>query len=165
MRLAPLLIMLGFAASAGVQDWSCAPRMKRQPSMRPFEQPMPEGPTQSIPRGGAAIPTAEEAAALRSPIAPSQRALARGRLYYGYYCQACHGEDGRGHAPVGESYYPAPTDLSRAEVQSKSDGELYRAMVVGTGHEPTLAYIVPPERRWLIVLHVRELALPEERVP
>jgi hypothetical protein len=40
-------------------------------------------------------------------------------------------------------------------VQGKSDGALYRAMVVGKGHEPVLAKTVLPERRCFIVHFLR----------
>lgn len=165
MRLLPLCIMFGVAVSAGVQEWSCAPRMRRQPILRSYERRLPDTPEHSVPRDGAPrVPSGEEAAVLPNPVASSPEALARGKLYYGYYCQTCHGEDGRGHTPVGESYHPAPGDLSDAALHARlrSDGALYCAMVVGVGHEATLAYIVPSERRWPTVHHVRTLAPPPQ---
>ena len=147
--------------AVAVQDWSCAPRMRQQPSLRAYERQMPTPPADSVPRSPVApMPTAEQARSLRNPFQPTPNALVLGRVYYGYYCGHCHGDDGRGATPVGSSYHPAPTDLSGASVQRQSDGELYRAMIVGTGHAPTLSYIVPSDRRWLIELHVRTLAAP-----
>ena len=134
------------------------PRMDRQANIQPYEQRMPAPPAQSVPMSGKdVVPSIEQAEGLSNPVARTDRALLRGRLYYGYYCAVCHGPDGRGHVPVGESYHPAPTDLSAPALQAKSDGALYRGMVVGMGHEPTLQYTVPPERRWLIVHHLRKL--------
>jgi hypothetical protein len=155
-------ILAGIGFAVAVQDYSCTPHMRQQPFLRAYEMPMPPPPPHTVPRSPIApVPTAEEARSLRNPIQPTPNALVLGKLYYGYYCLHCHGDDGRGATPVGSSYHPSPTDLSAASVQRQSDGELYRAMVVGTGHAPTLSYIVPPNRRWLIELHVRTLAAPQ----
>ncbi|MFQ5811234.1 MAG: cytochrome C [Armatimonadota bacterium] len=159
MRPLRLCILSAVAVSAALQGCRHLPRMDRQASIRPYEQRMPQTPPGSVPRRvKQPVPTAEAAGRLPNPIPRTDGALARGRLYYGYYCAMCHGPEGRGHAPVGESYHPAPADLSSAQVQSLSDGKLFRAMAVGTGHEPTLAYVAEAERRWYIVHHVRTLA-------
>jgi len=132
------------------------PRMNNMPNVRPYLRPTPGPPANSIPRGSG---FSRDAGQAHGP-APTGDALVRGRIYYGYYCRHCHGDTGKGDLPVGESYHPAPTDLTSPAVQSKSDADLIRAMVTGVGHEPVLDKIVPPERRWLIVAHVRTLARP-----
>ena len=167
MRVLVVGVALVLGASAATHDWGCAPRMRQQPYMRPYERPEtgnpPQPPADSIP-----APAPGEAPKAEPTAAPPRTAenLVLGKVYYDAYCRHCHGDDGRQmmvvggrkeHAPVGASYHPTPTDLTGQTVRAMSDQELYRGMIAGTGHEPTLGYIVPPERRWLIVLHVRAL--------
>ncbi|HJN13981.1 MAG TPA: hypothetical protein QGH10_00745, partial [Armatimonadota bacterium] len=87
---------------------SCLPRMEHQPSVRPFEQQMPDMPTGTVPVGGTVELPAADA---ETPLRVTSDVIEEGELYYGYYCLMCHGADGRGHTPVGEAYDPAPTDL------------------------------------------------------
>ena len=70
---------------------------------------------------------------------------------------------GKGQTPVGQSYDPRPADLSAASTQALPEGELYRRMLTGKGHEPVMKTTVPPERRWQIVDFVRTLQAPQER--
>ena len=135
------------------------PRMLVQAHIQAFQAPMPPPP-----RGVLAaespipLPSAQEAVGLTNPLASNMTNLERGKVYYGYYCLACHGADGAGDGPVGQSYVPRPKDLRTARVRAFSDGELLRAMLTGTGHEPVLERVVAPEHRWYLELHVRSFA-------
>jgi mono/diheme cytochrome c family protein len=132
--------------------------MRRQASLRPFEREMPPMPAGTVSREGPdPMPAAANAKAAQNPLTADAATLARGRLYYTYYCAMCHGEDGRGRTPVGEAYWPRPTDLTSAAVQRLSGGELYRAMLTGPGHDPVLLSTVARDRRWPIVLFLRTL--------
>jgi hypothetical protein len=137
------------------------PRMYVQPHIRTFQTPMPLPPkgvvaVQSV----TGLPSLEEAKTIVNPLAQTSSNLACGKVYYTYYCQFCHGHGGAGDGPVGQSYVPVPADLRSAQIQSRADGELLRAMLTGIGHEPVLERIVPPAHRWFIILYVRSLATP-----
>jgi len=134
---------------------SCFPRMREQPSLKPFERAMPAMPAETVPREGP-DPVSSPDDSPKPPMTDA-KTLAQGRLYYGYYCAMCHGEDGRGRTPVGEAYWPRPTDLTSPEVQTQADAGLYRAILTGVGHEPVLASTVARDRRWPIVAHLRTL--------
>ena len=135
------------------------PHMYVQPHIRTYEAPMPPTPAGAVPVDPLpTIPSPEEAAALKSPVAATEESLARGKVYYQYYCLMCHGEAGAGDGPVGESYIPVPADLRTPKVRTMSDGLLLRAMFLGEGHEPVLAYTIRPEHRWYLVAYTRELA-------
>ena len=73
------------------------------------------------------------------------------------YCVFCHGETGAGDGPVGYSYIPVPSDLRTAKVKSFSEGELLRAMLMGTGHELVLKKVILAEYRWHLELYTRSL--------
>lgn len=162
-----LLILAGaLAAVAGsiVVTWllMVGPRMYDQEHIRAFQAefpPMPEG-VVPLEGTGFAVPSAEEAQALKNPLADTPENGARGKVYYEYYCVSCHGDRGDGAGPVGESFVPVPADLHQVKIQAYADGRLLRAMLLGTGHEPVLGYTVNPEHRWYLVLYTRTFARP-----
>lgn len=156
-----VLIVVGTVA-LGVAVWFylvfSGPHMQQQPHIRAFQWKAPQPSAGSVPlTTPISIPTATEVATMVNPVSMSDSTVNRGQIYYGYYCEFCHASDGSGNSPVGISYMPAPTDLRSAAVQTRADGEILRAMLVGTGHEPVLARVVPPEHRWYVVNFVRSL--------
>ena len=153
MRTLRAVLLLSACVGGALPLGSCFPRMREQPSLRPFERQMPAMPAGTVPREGPDPLVAPEEAP--KPSMAAAETLAQGKLYYGYYCGMCHGEDGRGRTPVGEAYWPKPTDLTTSEVQSLPDAELYRRMLTSTGHDPVLASTVARDRRWPIVAHLR----------
>ena len=160
VKIGVLLGGLGGAVVGGLflYELIMGPRMRVQIHMLPYEALMPAPPTGSVPVDlEPKLPAAAAAERLENPIADSPEALARGKVYYGYYCVFCHGEDGLGNGPVGQSYMPAPTNLHKTELAGYSDGRLLRAMLTGIGHEPVLPRVVRPEYRWYLVRYVREL--------
>ncbi|SNB46681.1 cytochrome C [Geobacter sp. DSM 9736] len=135
------------------------PRMKEQPHIRAYQTvaPLPPEGTVAVhvPEG---IPSSAQAALATNPLEATDLNIERGKVYYGYYCIFCHGEEGRGNGPVGESYSPVPADLRSARVRGYRDGQLLRRMLTGAGHGPVLERVVSPRHRWHIVLYVRSLA-------
>jgi len=129
-----------------------------QPNIRTFQarvDPLPKG---VVPfESSQTMSAIEEAMSLTNAQTATPATLARGKIYYSYYCIFCHGDAGRGDGPVGESYVPAPSDLTSASIQSLSDASLLKAMLTGVGHEPVLERVVPSEHRWPIVLYIRSL--------
>jgi mono/diheme cytochrome c family protein len=173
MYATPLALLfvgwLIFAGESGgpVRNWLMGnPHMKYQAHLRSYDAQMPLPPDGAVPvkASGYEVPTTQQAKSLKNLLAgPSPADLARGQTYYGYYCLMCHGDQGAGDGPVGESYVPRPADLRTPRVAGLSDGELLRAMLTGYGHEDpdgksVLGHTVPPEHRWYLVAYVRELA-------
>jgi mono/diheme cytochrome c family protein len=135
------------------------PHMIDQPNLRSYQARMPQPPDGSVPVATESVkpPTADEAARMTNPVPGTSKSRDRGRVYYQYYCIACHGDNGSGDGPVGVSYIPSPADLRSARVQSLSDGELYRAMLTGEGHAPVMGYTILPEHRWHLVNYLRSI--------
>ena len=155
MRAVRAGLLLGVCACGLVALSSCFPRMREQPSLKPFERSMPAMPAGTVSREGAdPVSSPDES---QKPPMTDPKTLAQGKLYYGYYCAMCHGEDGRGRTPVGEAYWPRPTDLTSPQVQTQTDASLYRGMLTGVGHAPVMPSTVARDRRWPIVAHVRTL--------
>jgi len=152
----PILALIGLA---GLVFLFIGPRMDRQPHIKTFQAQEPLLPKGVIPvEPVSGLPSEKGAEAMTNPLSATPEILANGKTYYGYYCLFCHGDTGHGDGPVGQSYVPKPADLAAAKIQSRSDGQLLRAMLAGTGHEPVLERVVPPEHRWQIVLYVRSLS-------
>jgi hypothetical protein len=144
-----------------------APRMRIQPSIRTYQTAVPPLPAGVIPveQPVVALPSEEDALTWTNPVTATPENSARGKVYYQYYCIFCHGEQGRGDGPVGQSYVPIPADLSAQKIQAYSDGQLLRAMLSGIGHEPVLERVVPPEHRGYLVHYVRSLLSPAPEAP
>lgn len=131
------------------------PRMRIQPSYLPYQMqapPTPPGTVAVSPLTPARFPPADQ---LRNPLPDTAATRETGRIYYGYYCAFCHGYPGTRMGPVGLSYVPAPPSLAQSRIQKMPDGVLYRAMLMGAGHEPVLEYVTDEQARWYIVNYVR----------
>lgn len=145
---------LGGAVLAGLFGYALytGPRMKVQPHLREYQRVMPLPPAGSVSVGNSPyVPAKITAAGAEGTQAGDAK---RGAVYYSYYCLACHGEDGRGHGPVGESYVPAPADLGRLRM---TPSVLHVAMLTGTGHAPVLERVVRPEYRRDLVTYLQTL--------
>jgi mono/diheme cytochrome c family protein len=154
-----VVFVLGAAGVAAIALYLMfsGPRMRTQPKYLPDQAQVPPTPEGTVPVSLAMADVPSE-----NPLPDTEAMRATGHVYYGYYCAFCHGDAGQATGPVGRSYVPAPPHLTRRDIQAKSDGELYRAMVTGIGHEPVLDYVIDPQARWYIIRYVR--ALPRERL-
>ncbi len=108
---------------------------------------------------GAPRPVTNEAAGrtLRNPYRPTTENLAEGAALYRRYCFVCHGATGRGDGPVAGGAL-APADLTSRLIQQRSDGYFYGVMRNGVRTMAQYHEMTEPRERWLIVLHLRELA-------
>ncbi len=169
-KLAVLLaipILLAAAAAVSVMGYVLyeGPRMRMQPNVRAWQAEVPPMPAGAVPAStpdaspNGKAPSAEAAAGMANPVPASEESIARGKVYYQYYCVFCHGDAGDGNGPVGQSYVPKPADLRSPKVGAYADGQVLRAMLTGVGHEPVLERVVPDEHRWPLVNYVRTLAV------
>lgn len=160
IALGVLAVLVALAGAGIVFDLMfTGPRMRGQLHIRAFEQRMPLPPSGIVAVAAeSALPSAAEAAGVRNPLPDTPENRARGKVYYGYYCAFCHGARGDGEGDVGPSYVPPASDIRTARVRALADGELLRAMLTGTGHEPLMEQTVHAEHRWPLALYVRSLA-------
>ncbi len=82
-------------------------------------------------------------------------------------CQICHGHDGSGLTPVGQSLYPRVPDLRAAATQSLTDGEINYIIKNGVALTGMPAWGNPHQSEhndsWKLVLYIRSLRPPEQR--
>jgi mono/diheme cytochrome c family protein len=69
--------------------------------------------------------------AMRNPIPLTPEVLAKGRAHFADHCAMCHGNDGKGKTEMGQHLYPRAPDMTRAETQSLSDGEIFATIENG----------------------------------
>ncbi len=144
--------MGSFVVFAGIWLWIAfsGPHMDIQPHLRPYKTAFP-----LLPKG--VIPVEADPLWANTKTIPPRFRPEDGRIYYGYYCSFCHGKNGGGEGPVGVSFIPYPADLTAPRIRALSDSSLIHSMMNGTGHEPLLGPVVPPQHRPAIVAFIRTL--------
>lgn len=68
---------------------------------------------------------------LKNPVPGTPEVLVMARAHFADHCALCHGNDGRGRTEIGRNLYPKAPDMTRAETQSLSDGELFTVIKNG----------------------------------
>ncbi|MHC4840167.1 MAG: c-type cytochrome [Planctomycetota bacterium] len=92
---------------------------------------------------------------MANPYATNDDVLARGKRLFRMNCQACHGVDGIGSAPVTKYGVGAPDIPSKSK--ALTDGEIYHVIARGAASMPAHGSHVNHDDRWKLVRYVREL--------
>ena len=101
------------------------------------------------------------ARALQNPVPLADRVLSEARDHFADHCALCHGNDGRGQTAIGRNLYPKAPDMTSADTQSLSDGEIFYVIKNGirlTGM-PAWGEDTPEDDResWKLVHFIRHL--------
>jgi len=67
----------------------------------------------------------------KNPVSLTPAVLSEARAHFADHCASCHGNDGRGQTSIGKSFYPKAPDMTLADTQSLSDGELFATIENG----------------------------------
>src|SRR5215472_6627563 len=103
------------------------------------------------------IPSSERA--LTNPNASQADAWKEGEDHFSDHCAGCHGSDGRGDSEFGQQMYPPVPNLTSADIQHFSDGELFAIIQHGvrwTGM-PAFESEHTADETWNLVSFVRHL--------
>ena len=92
---------------------------------------------------------------LLNPIPLSKQSVEDGKILYGRYCQACHGEGGLGDGKVADQYKGVANLVAKAKVSS--DGHIFHVITYGKGRMWPHGSQVNPDERWKIVHYVKSL--------
>jgi mono/diheme cytochrome c family protein len=98
------------------------------------------------------VGTSQTAPASVSPVPPTERSVAAGRLVYTQNCIVCHGLAGKGDGPAAASLRPPPADLSQ-RVTGRTAADLWRTVtdgVPGTAM-PAWKHTLTDTERWDVV--------------
>jgi mono/diheme cytochrome c family protein len=99
-----------------------------------------------------------DVANVRDPIPPDDRSLSVGQQAYTTYCEACHGESGRGDGPAGLRLVPRPADLRIHTAPGvHSDGEMLYWVSYGFPGSAMPAWkdTLTEEQRWDVINYIR----------
>ena len=67
----------------------------------------------------------------QNPVPLTPEVLREASAHFADHCASCHGNDGRGKTDMGRRMYPKAPDMSLAETQWMSDGELFATIENG----------------------------------
>jgi len=106
------------------------------------------------------IATPADAKTLKNPRQQQTKdMIAEADEHFVEHCGICHGIDGRGDTLIGKNLYPKVPDMSAADTQQLSDGELY--YIIGNGIRltgmPAWRFEDKPEAIWDLVSLIRRL--------
>ncbi len=93
-----------------------------------------------------------------NPYPGDGASINRGALLFGRYCTACHGDTGRGNGPEARTANFRPADLTRSQMQTKSDGNLFTTITDGRGYMPSWGHLLSEQQRWDLINYIRTLA-------
>ena len=103
---------------------------------------------------------------LKNPQPVTEASTAESREHFVEHCSVCHGSTGRGDTLYGRNLYPKVPDLTQADSQQLTDGELFYIISNGVRFTGMPAFGVEdsPEPIWGLVSFIRRLPklTPEE---
>ena len=91
------------------------------------------------------------------PVTVDERLLARGRDRYHIYCQPCHDARGDGRGILFQRGNVPTASFHQEKILKYTDGQIFDVITNGTGLMAAYKWPIPPEDRWAIVAHVREV--------
>ena len=92
----------------------------------------------------------------KNPLPNLATAANLGKPLYQANCALCHGDFGASDGPASSSYDPRPTNLTKGEVTTDPDGEIFLVTKNGKGKMPGMKRLTD-EQIWQVVAYVRTL--------
>jgi mono/diheme cytochrome c family protein len=100
----------------------------------------------------------EKNAKMANPVKSDAESLKIGKEVWNKHCSVCHGKTGAGDGSKAAQLETAMEDISTAEVQGQSDGELYYKISEGREEMPSFKKkISDTEELWSVVNFMRTL--------
>jgi len=94
-------------------------------------------------------------AALKNPVAKSDKVMAQAKKTFEQSCLSCHGPKGLGDGPAAATLPVKPANWTSADVQKQTDGEIFWKISEGRGPMPPWKTILSENDRWVMVHFVR----------
>ncbi len=114
--------------------------------------------------GGSQRSVPEEAKKMKSPIGATAENIAAGNKLFDQKCSVCHGDDGKGNTDMAGSLPKKPADLTRKEMESISEGEIFWLVSNGLPQSgmPSFKTKLSDNEKWQVVAFVRNLSKPKQ---
>lgn len=97
---------------------------------------------------------------LTNPMAKfktNDKVLKAGEKLFAVQCATCHGTSGKGDGPSAKFLEKHPQNLTKTEVQSQTDGEIFWKITKGKSPMPAFEKIINDNQRWMLVNYIRTL--------
>jgi mono/diheme cytochrome c family protein len=127
--------------------------MDKQPSYKPYQEPLLSPPAESVPVTGRE--TVSQGSELKNPLAPTPAALAHGKALFAINCAMCHGQTPAERGLVGKKLKPPPPGLDADTVRNRTDAHIFKAVTFGFGRMPPFKARLTPQERWELVNYLR----------
>jgi mono/diheme cytochrome c family protein len=103
-------------------------------------------------------PVPEKNAKMANPVKSNGESISAGKALWSQHCSSCHGKKGLGDGSKAAQLKTVPQDLSKASLQSQSDGSLYYKISEGRDDMPSFKKKIPDtEDLWSVVNYIRTL--------
>jgi mono/diheme cytochrome c family protein len=103
-------------------------------------------------------PVPEKNAKMANPVKSNAESISAGKALYSLHCASCHGKKGLGDGSKAAQLKTQPQDMSKADLQSQSDGSLYYKIAEGRDDMPSFKKKIPDaEDVWSLVNFMRTL--------
>ena len=94
---------------------------------------------------------------MKNPVATSDASVKAGQALYAKTCAACHGKTGLGDGPKAKSLKTSPTNFTKADSQTQTDGEHFYKTKTGRGDMPKYEGKLSDDDIWNVINYVRTL--------
>jgi S-disulfanyl-L-cysteine oxidoreductase SoxD len=156
----PIVLVMVVFVTGRAFGWPWSTDMMYQPSIKPYEEPLPY-PDLSITNKGIRvvpiIPREEFEEMTVNPVSPDKASLENGEALFKNFCVVCHGPEGKGDGPViKKGFYPV--NLTAPPTQARTDGFLYAYIRFGGKvMMPSYRESISEKGAWDVVNYVRKL--------
>ena len=97
-----------------------------------------------------------QAKQITNPIKPTEGSVKTGHNLFNIYCAVCHGNEGRGGAPMANKLQGIPKFTAEL-LRSVDDAHMFSMVTSGHGPMPGYAEALSPEERWHVANYVNTL--------
>ena len=156
----PIILLIVLSSTGPALGWPWSTDMMYQPSIKPYEEPLPY-PDMSITDKGIRVDPIIPREVLEemtvNPVSPDKASLEKGAVLFKNFCSPCHGKEGKGDGPViKKGFYPV--NLTAPLTQGRTDGYIYAYIRFGGKvMMPTYRESIGEQDAWDVVNYVRKL--------
>lgn len=156
----PIVLVMVVLLTGRAFGWPWSTDMMYQPSIKPYEEPLPY-PDLSITNKGIRvdpiIPREVFEEMTVNPVSPDKASLGNGEVVFKNFCAPCHGPEGKGDGPIiKKGFYPV--NLTAPLTQGRTDGYIYAYIRFGGKvMMPSYRESIGEQDAWNVVNYVRKL--------
>lgn len=127
--------------------------MDKQPSYKPYEEPILSAPVGSVSITGQE--TVSWNTDLKNPLLPDHASLEHGKTLFTINCVLCHGETSAELGPVGKKLKPPPPSLHQEQMRNRNNAHIFKVITLGFGRMPPFKNKLTWSERWELVNYLR----------